>query len=237
MHEVIARSFLGEVAPPLAETIVRDAVLHRVRAGELYMTQEERGRCGIVVSGLMRVFVARGNGQERTLREVEPGAAVGVGGFAGLPNSVNVQALVDSSVLDLDGDALTALAAREPSLAMALLREVTLRLRDTEAVLAAELGPIRQRLARRLLNAAATAAEPEVARIGHAALADQLACSREWITKSLAAFEREGLVAPEGRSRIRLLDPLRLHAVARGLPPIIGHAEPAAHRECEVVHT
>lgn len=186
------------------------------------MAQTEDQRSGIVVAGLVRVFVSLLDGRERTLREVIPGGAVGIAAFSGLPNAVNVQALVDSHVLDIQPELLTRLASTESSLAMALLREVSLRLRDTEAVMAAEFGPVRQRLARRLIDAALeTPEEPAVASLNHGKLSIELGCSREWITKTLAAFRREGLVVVH-EGHIRLLDPVRLQAVARAWSALDG---------------
>lgn len=215
-------SFLSEVSKPVAQAVIRDSVLHRVRAGELFMAQTESQRSGIVVSGLVRVFVSFLDGRERTLREVVPGGAVGIAALGGLPNAVNVQALVDSHVLDIQPESLAELASTESSLAMALLREVSLRLRDTEAMIAAEFGPVRQRLARRLIDVALeTPEEPAIARLSHNKLSIQLGCSREWISKTLAAFRREGLVGVH-EGHIRLLDPIGLQAVARGWSALDG---------------
>ncbi len=232
VRSALERSFLRDVSAPVAGAIVREAVMHRVRAGELFMAQTEDQRCGIVVSGLVRVYVSLLDGRERTLREVVPGGAVGVAAFSGLPNAVNVQGLVDSHVLDIQPELLTALAFTESTLAMALLREVSLRLRDTEALMAAEFGPIRQRLARRIIDAALeTPEEPRVARLNHSRLSVQLGCSREWVTKTLAAFRREGLVTVHA-GHIRLLDPVRLQAVAHAWSALDGgESQPAEASE------
>lgn len=231
LRTALAHSFLREVPAPVGEAVIRDAVVHRIRAGELFMAQTEEQRSGIVVSGLVRVFVSLLDGRERTLREVLPGGAVGIAAFSGLPNAVNVQALVDSHVLSIEPKRLTELAATEPSLAMALLREVSMRLRDTEELMTAELGPIRQRLARRLLEAALeTPEEPAVAQLNHTKLSVQLGCSREWVTKTLASFRREGLVGIH-EGHIRLTDPVRLQAVARAWSALDGAAAPAEARE------
>lgn len=235
IRAALSISFLRNLAPATTDYLLRGALLSRVRAGDVFIVQAEEHRCAIVVDGLVRVFVALVTGHERTLREVEPGGAVGISAFSGLPSAINAQAVVDSHVLDIDPERLTNAAATESTLAMALLHEVSARLRDTEELMAAELGPIRQRLARRLLDLALESRdEPDIARVGHAELAEQLGCSREWVTKTLATLRVEGLIEPEARHRIHLLDPIGLHALARAWRTMEGSLSLAATEQAEV---
>lgn len=223
VRDIVARSFLRDVPPPVANRLIRDAVVHNARAGEVFIVQSEGQRCAIVLTGLVRVFVALDTGQERTLREVTPGGAVGIAAFSGQPSIINAEAIVDSDLLEIDPERLSRHASQEPALAMALLREVSARLRDTEQVMTAEFGPIPQRLARKLLDSAAeTRDEPAVARVSHAELGAQLGASREWITKVLADLQRQGLIELAGRRRIRVTDPHRLLAMARAWHTLTG---------------
>ncbi|HEX2766710.1 MAG TPA: Crp/Fnr family transcriptional regulator [Candidatus Limnocylindria bacterium] len=216
VHEALAGSFLRGVSQSTVETLMRRAVTHHVRAGEVFIVQSGGQRCAIVLTGLVRVFIVLENGNERTVGEVMPSGAVGIAAFTGLPSNINVQAILDSDVLEMDPAQLTGQASLDATLAVALLREVSARLRDTEQQMAAEFGPVAQRLSRRLLDSAAEAREePAVAHVSHAELALQLGCSREWITKLLADFQRRALIQLEGRRRIRVTDPLGLLAMSR----------------------
>lgn len=228
MREALAKSFLADVPAATSRAVLGTAIAARVRAGELFIEQYAPHRCGIVINGLMRVFVSLPDGRERTMREVGPGGAVGIAAFSGRPNSASVSAIVDSHVLELDPHALTETAASDAGLSMALLHELSQRLDDTQLLMTAELGPIRQRLARRLLDAAAeTRDDPAVAHITHTELAEQLGCSRESITRALARLRADGLVESARGRAIRLLDPVGLHLVARAWDALDG-AGPSA---------
>lgn len=222
VKEALARSFLADIDPAIAQSLTHDAVVYRARAGETFLGQDEEQRCAIMVNGLGRVFLILPDGREKTVRDVQSGAAVGVAALTGLPNAVSVQAVTDSHLLDLDPERLAKLALRDVGLAMAIAREVTRRLHDTYALMAGELGPVRQRLARLLLDRAAeTRDDPAVARISHPELALQLGCSREWVAKNLAGLRRDGVLRTE-RDQIRLLDPVRLHLIANAWQTIDG---------------
>lgn len=222
VQRALAASFLADVDAQTARAVTETGTLHLVRAGEIFIGQAETHRCGIIVNGLARVFLSLTDGREKTVREVTMGAAVGVAALTGIPNPVSVQAVVESHVLDLDPRALIARAERVPSLAMAIAREVTHRLHDTYRVMAVEFGNVRQRLARLLIDlAAGRPEEPAIVTASHPELAARLGCSREWVTRTLAAFRRDGLVATE-RDRILLLDPMRLHVVANAWRTIPG---------------
>ena len=228
LREALANSFLADVSPATCRTILDSSVVARLRAGELFIEQYEAHRCAIAISGLLRVFVSLPDGRERTMAEVGLGGAVGIAAFSGRPNSASVSAIVDSHVLELDPRALTETASSDAPLAMALLHEVSRRLDDTQMLMTAELGPIRQRLARRLLDAAAETRDgPDLAYVSHAELAEQLGCSREWVTRSLSRLRADGLVASIRGRAIRVLDPIGLHLVAKAWDALDGAEEPA----------
>jgi CRP/FNR family transcriptional regulator, cyclic AMP receptor protein len=80
---------------------------------------------------------------------------------------------------------------------------------------------IRPRLAVSLLELAERFGEPTEGGVAirvhliHQTLADMAVSSRVGVSKEMARFRREGLIAPRGKGRIVLLDEPRLGDIAR----------------------
>jgi CRP/FNR family transcriptional regulator, cyclic AMP receptor protein len=212
----IASSFLAEVDAPLVNAIRRRAVVHHHRSGDIVVSEFDGRWTGIVLAGMARVFLTTPAGRQVTLRHARPGSSIGVGTLLG-EGSVSAQAVTDCDILSLDTAQVARLARDHASLAVAIAEETSRRLQETyREVVIREQGSVRQRIARQLLHFAG-AAEPQrplVLPVSHEDVAEAVGSAREVVSRHLARFQSEEIVALE-RGRIRLVDPVRLDRAAR----------------------
>jgi CRP/FNR family transcriptional regulator len=210
-------SFLATVEPPVVDAIRQRAVVYTHRSGDMVMSDAETRWTGIVLSGMARVFLRTPAGRQVTLRHAQPTSSIGIGALLG-EGAVSAQAVTACSVLRLDTAHLVRTAERNPSLAMAIAREVSARLIETyHEIVIREQGSLRQRLARQLLNFAGEMPTPErplVLPLSHEDVADAVGSAREVVSRHLERFQAEEMLALE-RGQITLVDPVRLDQTAR----------------------
>jgi NTE family protein len=111
------------------EALAADARPCRVLAGDWVLREgDEADDLFVVLRGRMRV-VTRASGDERTLRVLGPGAAIGeLALLTGAPRSASVQALRDTTLLRLHRDSFVDLIERDAGFAAAVARELALQL-------------------------------------------------------------------------------------------------------------
>jgi CRP/FNR family transcriptional regulator len=190
--------------------------MHHYRSGDTIVTESEHDWTGLLVSGMARVYLRTREGRQVTLRHARPGSSIGIGaildGFG-----VSAQAMTDCEVLRLDTRQVSRLADTHPSLALAIGREVTARLREVYGeIVIREEGSLRQRLARQLLHFASVVdpERPLVLPMSHEAIADAIGSAREVVSRHLARFQAEEMLSLE-RGQITLVDPVGLDRAAR----------------------
>ncbi len=212
----IQASFLAELPDALRWDLVGRSRVVRVPRGHI-LDAEYHAFAGIVINGLLRVVGSTDNDRPVTYRNVGRGEAVGLARLVGLDDSIYVQAVTDSSVLELDLRQIAELRGRDASLALALAREVLRRLRDTSSELEVwARGSVRQRVARQLLDLAAEDrdASRTIIHINHESLADSIGSRREVVGRALASLVAVGAVRL-GRGSIVILDASALRAAVR----------------------
>jgi CRP-like cAMP-binding protein len=214
-RNALRSSFLGEVEPRLVDAILRRAVLQQVDGGEVFVTETDGRWAGIVLSGMARVFLRTPSGRQVTLRNANAGGSIGLTALFG-SGSVSAQAITDCEILRLDAQQVVILARRRPDLAMAIARELSVRLTETYAeIVIRDQGSVHQRLARQLLHFSSV--RDSKARVAvlmsHSEIADAIGSAREVVTRHLHRFQADGMLRLE-RGRITILDPLRLHQAA-----------------------
>ena len=180
---------------------VRDRLLadaHRIdvpRGGVVYRSGDPP-RCVLVASGLVRVFLTSPQGRQVTVRHARPGELLGVAAAVAGPSAVGVAALLDSSLLVFSAAALTREARRDALVAWAVAEEVSQRLYEAMAQIAANaFGSVRERLARELLDSAVPGKQGRL--VVHATqqeLAEAVGSAREVVARTLRSFRAEGLV-------------------------------------------
>jgi len=176
------------------------------RAGEVIFHQGDAGStCHVIERGRVRVFVVGEDGRELSVRILGPGEIVGeMALFEGLPRSASVEALEETSTLELHRDVLLWCLARSPALALGLLRDLSARLRyvTAEAEGLASL-TVTDRLMRRLRQLAAWCGRPVEGgvQIGlpmtQQELASLVGTSRESVNRALVRLRRQGKVRLE----------------------------------------
>jgi CRP/FNR family cyclic AMP-dependent transcriptional regulator len=199
-------SQLMETLPESVRDVIRrHATTMRLGAG-MRVFEQGRPHSGIFVieKGSVRTFYAAPNGKEITLAYWSEGHFVGGPELFGRGSHVWSAEAASPSVLSwISGTALRALALKNSDLAMGLIDALIVKGRCYSS-LAQILGtkPARGRLAELLLaladrRAAAGSAKPtEIPRhVTHEQLAAIIGSTRQWVTATLARFERDGFVS------------------------------------------
>lgn len=209
-------SFLASVDPRVVDAVTRRAVVQHVDAGEIFVSETDPQWAGIVLSGMARVFLRTPSGRQVTLRSATAGGSIGIAAvFAS--GSISVQAITDCDLLRLDTHKLVTLAHAHPDLAMAIARELSVRLIETygEIVIRAH-GSVHQRLARQLLHLSSIRGPhlPLTVTMSHSEIADAVGSAREVVTRHLHRFQTDGMLRL-GRGQVTIVDPIRLHEAAQ----------------------
>jgi CRP/FNR family transcriptional regulator, cyclic AMP receptor protein len=208
-------NFLDTLEPSLTDAIRQRADVHHYRSGDVIVSESEGRWTGIVLSGMARVFLRTESGRQVTIRHARHGATIGIGALLG-EGSVSAQAVTGCAVMHLDPEHVLRLARANTALALAIASEVSAVLLDTHReIVIREQGSVRQRIARQLLTFGGEFG-PEgrlVVPMSHENLADSIGSAREVVTRHLARFQAEGLVALD-RGQITLVDPVGLDDAA-----------------------
>jgi CRP/FNR family transcriptional regulator len=193
-----------------------------VRSGETFVRAGARHAPLFVVhSGLVKLSRTTADGRDTTLQVIGPGE---VGGETWLltgerPES-DVIALDASRMCVFEPGVVDTLVARFPSVAVALLRALAMRLHSAERMLTARtLAEVGARVAAYLLDCRTTWDSDGIA-TAHLPMAKKdvatfLGTSPETLSRRLTALEREGLVRVRG-TEVDVLDPIGLELRARG---------------------
>ena len=226
-HQPVGEAAVADVAALLRRTVFRsvpDETIESLLAGGRTVTfdagttvhaEDDAEGFGLVIRGLLRVYMHAGSGREVTVRYARSGALLGVPALIGGPPPVFVQALIPAAVFVFDVDRVRRIARDDPALAWAFASEAVERLYDVLEELAGNtFASVRQRVARHLLDLAASHASsttPLTARVSQQDLANSVGSVREVVARVLSELKAERLIrtAP---GRIDVLDPARLSA-------------------------
>ena len=215
VEAAVARSLFGALPSGTLASLMADAIELDAPAGSVLYRDENPARTGLVVAGLVRIYLSSREGRQVTVRYARPGDTLGVPMVVGGPVAVSAQAVTDSSLVFVRSATVRTLAMADPRVAWPLAEEVT---RLLYAVLDAfggtVFGSVRQRLARHLLDLAAERQRDAalLAPVSQQALADAVGTAREVVARALRDFRDAGLVESTRRGVV-LLDPARLNEV------------------------
>ena len=212
--ESVRASYLAEFPAEALDRLFADAIQLDVPAGGMLYREGDQPRAGLVVRGLIRVYMTSPEGRQVTVRYARRADVLGTPAVIGGPVLAAVQTLTDASLLMLNLRTLETLARSDPRIAWAMAEEVTRRLYDVLAELAGNtFGTVRQRVARHLLDLAAHGQQRQtlVAKVTQQDLADAAGSVREVVARALRDLRADGLIETR-TGAITLLDPVRLHA-------------------------
>lgn len=208
--------WLEAYEPGLAEALVAEGVLGRLRAGQWAQAEgdEETGLM-VVIEGAVDLFCQAPGDREVRINQIGAGAAVGqTMRFGGGPRLVTAVCAEPSLLLRVSDAGLERIARLRPDIWRAVATLVYFQLRNA-LQMAAEVAalPPRQRLASRLLMLARGRASPAVLNISQQGLAEMIGLTRKTVNGYLADLQREGAVRLD-YGRIWVEDMRRLQAVA-----------------------
>lgn len=210
--------FLSEISLPALDRLLTAGTPRSVPRGEVcFRSADMPGRGGLLIEGLARVYLEGADGRKLTVRYARPGSTVGiVFSLEGRAAPANIQAVIDSVILEIPPGEIEAMARSDAEFAWALAVEVGRRLLETmESLAEATFGTVRGRLARHLLDLAneVDASGRLVVVATHQQLADSIASVREVVARQLGDLRDDGVVEAN-RGLITILDPDRLAANA-----------------------
>lgn len=217
-RKAIESSLLVSFPKEKLDILLADAFRIEIPAGGEPYRESDVPRAGLVIAGLVRVYMTSQQGRQVTVRYSRPGEMLGVPTIVGGPVPVDVQAVVDSSLLMLNSKTLITLAKSDAAISWALAQETSERLYAVLEELAGNVfKSVRQRTAHHLLDLAAERQKDSllIAPVTQQALADSVGTVREVISRTLSRMDVEGLVKTTSEG-ILILDPPGLHAVASG---------------------
>jgi CRP-like cAMP-binding protein len=183
--------------------------------GSVILFEDDPGDALFVIrSGRVKVVLLAEDGREVIL------GLLGVGEHFGelsliddQPRSAHVIAMEESSILVLRRDDFRRRVEASPTVAWALLQELSRRLRRADEKIGnLVLLDVPGRIARLLLDAAMECGNDLIDKpLTHQTIAQVIGASRETVSRALRDFQDSGWVATE-RRRIRLLDKVALRA-------------------------
>ena len=154
---LLRRTVFRSVPDETIESLLHGGHMVTFDAGTTVHAEDDAEGFGLVVRGLLRVYVHAGSGREVTVRYARSGALLGVPALIGGPPPVFVQALIPTAAFVFDVDRVRRIARDNPALAWAFASEAVERLYDVLEELAGNtFASVRQRVARHLLDLAAS---------------------------------------------------------------------------------
>jgi CRP/FNR family transcriptional regulator len=195
------------------ELLAAGGRLSDVPAGITVYGESDAERVGVIVRGLLRVYMHTSDGRQVTVRYVRAGHLLGVPALVGGPAPVSVQALTDSAVYFMDVARVKRLARQDAAVAWVLAEESVHRLYDVLEELAGNtFATVRQRVARHLLDLAASRPVSDgrlVALVSQQDLANSVGSVREVVARVLRELRAASLVHTSS-GRVEILDPVKM---------------------------
>ncbi|MDB4886243.1 MAG: cyclic nucleotide-binding protein [Gemmatimonadetes bacterium] len=206
---VLTPDFLATI--PLFSGLHRDelnkfAELTRERAypkGSVILFQDDPGDSLFVLrTGRVKVVLIGEDGREVILGVLEPGAHFGeLALIDDQPRSAHVIAMDDANLLILRREDFRRRVEANPSVAWALLTELSRRLRRADQKIGGlVLLDVPGRIARLLLDLATESGGPTIEKaLTHQTIAQMIGASRETVSRAMKEFQDQGLILVERR--------------------------------------
>jgi CRP/FNR family transcriptional regulator, cyclic AMP receptor protein len=195
------------------ELLTAGGGLSDISAGTIIYAEADAERFGVIVGGLLRVYMHTGDGRQVTVRYVRSGGLLGVPALVGGPAPVFVQALTDSTVYFMDVAQVKRVAGQNAAVAWAMAEESVHRLYDILEELAGNtFATVRQRVVRHLLDLAASRSTADgrlTALVNQQDLANSVGSVREVVARVLHELRAASLVRTSP-GRVEILDPVRI---------------------------
>jgi CRP-like cAMP-binding protein len=212
--------FIGLLAPAVRDRLLKGSPREFYRAGTVFYAPGAGARVLIVNSGLVRIFFQDSEGSQATLLFGATNSLIGVINVFGEIPDFHAEAVLDTVAISIDIHTFRNLIAEDAQTAAAVAAYLAARLRKTlELVTVRSLGTIRERLAYDLLERARIQQDHPGRfwlRATQGDLADSIGTAREVASRTLATLRAEGIVET-GHGSVRIIDPVKLARIVRGL--------------------
>ena len=214
--------FAGLPATTITDLAARFRARSVPRAGFVFLEGEPAGTLHVAAEGRVKIVRETAAGKQVILRLIQPGEAFGVSGaWGGATYPASAQALDRAVVLQWPARDLTASIGAHPALALAMIRELGLRLREAEArILDLQTEGAEARLARALLRLAGASGPGEPGggpaapvAISRQDLADLSGTTLSTASRTLSAWHRQGIVLAL-REKVAVVNRAALEAIA-----------------------
>ena len=195
------------------ELLTEGGTLFDISSGATIYTEAEAERFGVVVRGLLRVYMHTSDGRQVTVRYVRVGGLLGAPALVGGPAPVFVQALTESAMYFMDVTRVKRLVREDAAVAWVFAEECVHRLYDVLEELAGNtFATVRQRVVRHLLDLAASRSASDgclAAMVNQQELANSVGSVREVVARVLHELRAACLVRTEP-GRVEIIDPVKL---------------------------
>ena len=224
--EAFQSSYLAALAPEHVERILKHANMALVPAEIVVPGAVEPPKIGLVVSGLIRVYLSAPSGRQLTIGYARRGDVLGTSqifrsGSDKRSADVSGQVLIASTIAAIDVGILREIALSDAEASCVFAAQISGELDDATAELQFNsFAALRQRVARHLLGLATPIpGKPDVleARVSQDALANAVASTREAVARIIRDFREEQTIRSLTGS-IEIVDPIALSAAARLRP-------------------
>jgi CRP-like cAMP-binding protein len=215
-----ANSFFSRLPDNVSERLLADAWEFTLPSGKYFYRgthHEETAKVGLVVSGLLRTLRRSPDGRQVTLRYAHEWMVIGLPIVLGRDADVDGEALVDSCVLALRAETFRSVAMAEACVAWEVATYMAGVVAEAQAMLSDDLFlPVRNRVARHLLDMAAHEDARLVVHASQQDLADAIGSVREVVARSMRLLADSGYIERDGPNLI-VRDAAALHRIAIGV--------------------
>ncbi len=203
----------GELAELLAISS-----LCKMKTGEEILAQGDEGNAIVIVlAGTARISMIAPNGHEIVLDYAEAGSVLGeIAMLDGRPRTASATAMYAGRYLKVTRTATEAFIERHPKVALAMLRDMARRLRETDTTIESDrafaAGPRLARFLKRLTEQK-TAGHKLAGDLSQGELGNFVGMSRENINRQLASWSEQGVIEL-AHGKIRIIDDQYLAQIA-----------------------
>jgi CRP-like cAMP-binding protein len=210
--------FLSLLSDSNRRRLVAGAKRTAYRAGAVAHHAGGPQSAAIVEHGLVRIFCSDPEGRQATVAFISSGELIGGTTLMGEQwAGASVQAVVDTTLLELDVEAARRAAATEIEVCTAVATHLAAQVKNLSRTVAVRsLGNIPQRLAFDILERACRRQLEKgrlEALISHAELAESIGSSREVVSRVLSGYRAAGVVRTSPRRIEVLKPPMLVHAL------------------------
>lgn len=183
----------------------------------IYLEGEDSEKLFIISKGKVKASKLSEAGKEQIIRVLGPGEFMGeLSLFTHSPLNSNAEALEPTTVCILDGKKINSLIGKSPSIALKILKEMSIRLEKAEnQIQALAVQDVEKRLADTLIRMADSDNFIDL-NISKKDLASHIGMSQETLSRKLTIFQNKGWIKQEGQRKIKILNKEALENVHDG---------------------